>query len=134
MDNEEFNINNFDDLTTFVSNQYAKMIEIYGLQKPSPKFFEFVENTLIKYSELYDKPLERKIKREIALMEAIDTMPHGWLWKLFHADLWKKIKQMPEFAPTKESCKNKEKIIQEQNVEVLTPTVIKQTTYPELQD
>ncbi len=130
--NNEFEINNFDDLTSFMNAQYAKMSEVYGLVKPSQDYLEFVESTLVKYSKLYDKPLERKIKRQIALMEAIDTMPHGWLWKLFHWDLWQIIKKIPEFAPEIKPCKKEEHSCSEP--EVLTPTVIKQTTYPEVQD
>ena len=130
-------INSFDDLTSFITDQYSKLTVTYGLQKPSPKFFEFVENSLIKYSELYDKPLERKIKRQIALMEAIETMPHGWIWKLFHWDLWQKIKQIPEFAPKekkkRKDCKKEEQEL-EKEPQVLTPTVIKQTTYPEIRE
>lgn len=131
-------INDYEDLTTFASSEYSKMSEIYGIVNPSPDFFKSMESTLLKYFKLYDKPLERKLKRQIAIMEAVETMPHGWVWKLFHYDLWQKIKSMPEYSylfdnKKKDKVENKK----EQNsepVEVLTPTVIKQTTLPDIKE
>lgn len=130
-------INNYEDLTAFALNEFSKMSEIYGLINPSPKFFESMEDTLLKYFKLYDKPLERKLKRKIALMEAVETMPHGWIWKLFHHDLWMKIKTSPEYSylftrESKEMANNNN--LEKVESEVLTPTVIKQTTLPYIQD
>ena len=70
-------------------------------------------------------------------MEAVETMPHGWIWKLFHHDLWMKIKTSPEYSylftrESKEMANNNN--LEKVESEVLTPTVIKQTTLPYIQD
>ena len=44
--------------------------------------------------KLYSSPVYRRSKREIKLAEAIDTMPHGFWWKMFHSKLWKQIKRL----------------------------------------
>lgn len=125
-------IEEYEDLTQFIYNEFDKMTATYGHIKPSDEFIKFNENTLMKYTKLYDKPLMRKQKREIVLMEAIDTMPHGFLWKLFHYDLWQKIKLLQktedsEIKSRKESFQDKET-----TVEVCTPTVVKKTTLPDV--
>ncbi len=123
-------IEEYEDLTQFIYNEFDKMTATYGAIKPSNEFIKFNEQTLMKYTKLYDKPLMRKQKREIALMEALDTMPHGWFWKILHWDLWQKIKKI-----TKDDLHNKieEKSKNETTVtETLMPTVAKQTTYPEI--
>lgn len=127
-------IEEYEDLTQFIYNEFDKMTSTYGRIKPSDDFIKFNEQTLMKYTKLYDKPLMRKQKREIALMEAIDTMPHGWIWKLFHYDLWQKIKMIQKSEVSE--IKSKKEIIsdKETTVEVFTPTVVNQTTFPEVKE
>lgn len=123
-------IEEYEDLTQFIYNEFDKMTATYGTIKPSNEFIKFNEQTLMRYTKLYDKPLMRKQKREIALMEALDTMPHNWFWKILHWDLWQKIKKI-----TKDDSKTKieEKTENKNTVtETLMPTVVKQTTYPEI--
>lgn len=83
-------IHNFSDLTQFVYDEYLKITENFGVQNPSTDMIDFTERTLKKYVKLYDKPLYKAAKRELKIQEAIDTMPHGKVWKFFHSDLWKK--------------------------------------------
>lgn len=87
-------INNVSDLTDFIYSESNKMTTKLRAKHSSAKFVEFTEKTLEKYIKLFDKPLYRQTKRELILQEAINTMPHGWLWKLFHWDLWVKIKNL----------------------------------------
>lgn len=82
-------IHDFSDLSQFVYDEYLKITENFGVQNPSIEMIEFTEKTLKKYVKLYDKPLFRVAKRELKIQEAIDTMPHGKLWKFFHSNLWK---------------------------------------------
>ena len=86
-------IRNYSDLTDFVMRESAKL-EDMGVKKPSQSFIKYNELTLMKYIKMYDKPLYRKEKRKLVLQEALDTMPHGWVWKLFHPELWRKIKEI----------------------------------------
>lgn len=94
-------INNVSDLTDFIYSESSKMTTKLRAKHSSAKFVEFTERTIEKYIKLFDKPLYRKTKRELRLQEAIDTMPHGFLWKLFHWDLWVKIKNMENNVDTK---------------------------------
>lgn len=84
-------IENFSELTDFLCNEYIKMLESFGVEINSKKIISYAEKTLVKYIKLYDKPLYRRVKRELALDEAIDTMPHSKMWKFFHKELWEKI-------------------------------------------
>ncbi len=87
-------IRDFSNLTDFVYDEYLKMTENFGIKKPSDSLIDYTEKTLKKYIKLYDKPLYRKAKRELILAEAIDTMPHGCVWKFFHYSLWQKVKRV----------------------------------------
>lgn len=95
-------IHDFSDLTQFVYDEYLKITENFGVQNPSIEMIDFTEKTLKKYVKLYDKPLFRAAKRELKIQEAIDTMPHGKLWKFFHFDLWKqceaRLKEQEKFS------------------------------------
>lgn len=85
-------IKNYSDLTDFISNENLKTQENFGAKKASETMMKFMEDNLIKYVKLYDKPLYRREKRKIAFDEAVDTIPHGFIWKFFHTSLWQKIK------------------------------------------
>lgn len=96
-------INSFEELTAFVSTEYGKMIDSYGIQQPSEHFLKYIEDTLKKYTELYDYPLYKLQKRMVKNMyyiekralkveKALLTMPHGRIWQYFHKDLWRQMK------------------------------------------
>lgn len=87
-------IKNFSDLTTFIYDEQAKMQESLGIQQASTDFCTFVQDTLKKYAKVYDEPFYKEEKRKAKLMEALNTRPHGWIWKLFHSRLWAKIQEI----------------------------------------
>ena len=74
-----------------------------------------------------DRPLYRREKRQLALQEAIDTMPHGFFWKIFHWSLWQKIKalQIAEKQKSKAIKKKKDK------PSVQFPEVVKPVSPPQ---
>lgn len=86
------NFNDFSDLSSFIYSEFDKLQESFGINQIPMKTIRFVEKSIKKYIKLYDKPLYEKEKREIRLKIALDTMPHSWLWKIFNAKLWSKIK------------------------------------------
>lgn len=86
-------IRDFSELTDFLTNETLKMMDAFGLKK-FDKITKFSEKELKKYMNLYSMPVYRRSKREIKLAEAIDTMPHGFWWKMFHTKLWKQIKRL----------------------------------------
>lgn len=87
-------IKEFSELTQFIYDEYSKMSENFGTQQPSESFIKYTEKTLEKYTKVYDKPLFKQTKRDAELMEALNTRPHNWIWKLFHNRLWAKIKEI----------------------------------------
>lgn len=86
-------INDFQDLTQFIEDEYLKSSEVFRTTKPSEKTLKMIDNEIIKYSLLYSKVIYEREKRKIALDEAIRTMPHGKIWKLFHPSLWRQIQE-----------------------------------------
>lgn len=117
------NINNVSDLTDFIYSESSKMTTKLRAKHSSAKFVEFTEKTIEKYIKLFDKPLYRKTKRELILQEAIQTMPHGLLWKLFHWDLWVKIKNMEKNVDPKPQAEAEPQ--EEPQAMCLVPEVIK---------
>lgn len=111
-------LNDFSDLSGFIYSEYEKMSDAFGLSKTPDKSVKFVEKSIRKYTKLYDTPLYQKEKREIELKTAFDTMPHSWLWKLFHSKLWAKMK----------------KIMQEQERREVEPAKIEPEKPPEKPD
>ena len=118
------NIENFSDLSDFIYSEYDKMTESLGLASVSDKSIHFIEKSVRKYSKIYDKPLFLKEKREIELMIAFDTMPHGWLWKAFHPKLWAKMKKIIEEGKKEEKKTSEEKLAEVSHVDISVPAVI----------
>ena len=86
-------IKNFSDLTDFAYNEFAKMKESFLIEQPGTEFIETVEKEVKKYVKLYSKPLFKKQKLELKIMLAMETMPHSFVWKMFHHELWIKVKK-----------------------------------------
>ena len=122
-------INDFSDLSSFISDENLKMQETYGVNKPSDKMVKFCEKNILKYAKLYDKPLYKKEQRKIALEMAIDAMPHGFIWKLFHYDLWRKIKALNK----KQQKANKNECSVEKS-QTLLPDIVKSVDVPKIVD
>lgn len=125
------NIRNYSDLTNFVFDEYSKMQDNFGTKRPSEDFLIQNEKMLMRYVKLYSRPLYKKQKRELELMNAIDTMPHGWIWKIFHPSLWAKIqegeKQKKEYLETA-----KAETTETNNVHVTVPIVLPKNEYPDI--
>ena len=122
------NIKDFRELTSFIDEELEKMTESTGIKSPSTKFIEYRETTILKYVGLYDKFLFEKEKRNVRIQKAIDTMPHGWLWKFFHKSLWAIIKDCDNKA-TKDSTSIEKDETKEQ---ILYPEVIKSQSPPQI--
>lgn len=124
------NIQNFSDLTSFINDENLKLQESFGINVNSKTMIRYVEKTLKRYIKLYDKPLYRRVKRDLELQEAIDTMPHSWVWKIFHSKLWNKIKLLKDNEPIQ---KVESTTIQPETKPVqtsLVPVVIKSVSIP----
>ena len=100
-------INDFSDLTNFFNEEFTKRIETYNGVQPSAEFLKETEDELRKYGRLYYIPLYKRAKRDLKVQIAIDTMPHGRIWKFFHKKLWlrmemilnEQVKEEPRIAP-----------------------------------
>ena len=86
-----FEIEDISDLTEFLSQEYEKLSDTFGIKQVPEKHIHYIENLIKKSVKLFRKPIITKIKDEIRLQRAIDTMPHGWLWRQFNPKLWYKI-------------------------------------------
>ena len=124
------NIQNFSDLTSFINDENLKLQESFGINVNSKTMIRYVEKTLKRYIKLYDKPLYRRVKRDLELQEAIETMPHSWVWKIFHSKLWNKIKLLKDNEPIQkvESTTIQPEIKPVQTS--LVPVVIKSVSIP----
>lgn len=120
-------IKDYKDLTEFISDESLKVQENLGAHKVSTKMLKFTEDNLMKYVKLYDGPLYRREKRQLALQEAIETMPHGFFWKIFHWSLWQKIKSLQNAE------KQKAKVIKKKKCKpsVQFPEVVKPVSLPQ---
>lgn len=129
-------IRDYSDLTDFISNENIKTQENFGAKKASNKMMKFMEDNLIKYVKLYDKPLYKREKRKIAYDEAVDTIPHGFIWKIFHSTLWRKIKPIQdEFKFQEKKVKKPSRMMEsekqaEQEPQTLYPEIVKPVSPP----
>ncbi len=122
-------IKDFSELTTFIQDECLKLQENFNIRNLSDKIIPYTEKTILRYVKLYDKILFKQEKRKLALQRAIDTMPHGFLWKFFHADLWYQIQEI-------EKAKNSDEpqIKSAQSVQVFTPAIIEPMAEPPILD
>ena len=122
-------IKDFSELTTFIQDECLKLQENFKLRNLSDKIIPYTEKTILRYVKLYDKILFKREKRKLALQIALDTMPHGFFWKLFHADLWYQIQEIEKAEkaaePEKESA---------QTVQAFTPAIIEPMAEPPILD
>lgn len=118
-------LNDFSDLSNFIYGEYDKLSETFGLSSLPKKSIKFVEKSIRTYSKLYKKPLLEREKRELEIRTAIETMPHNWVWKLFHSKLWSRVKQrlkeLEEMEYLAEKTTDKPA---EQKPDILVPAVI----------
>lgn len=112
-------IKDFKALTSFVNEEADKFFETYGEKLVVSDLVGSLIKNLVFYFKLEAGYLKRKETRELKLKEAIETMPHSFVWKIFHPTLWaqiKAIKKEQEEAERKkeEQVKNKsEPVIKE---------------------
>ena len=124
------NINEFSDLSDFTLGEVEKISESTDGIGPSKKLIKSMNNQIMRYTKLYSKPLFKAEKRRIKLWEAIDTMPHGFWWKLFHARLWKQVKA--ELKAQGMLNKYEEEKKQELEKQVFYPVLVKESSVPEI--
>lgn len=124
------NINEFSDLSDFTLGEVEKISEFTDGIGPSKKLIKSMNNQIIRYAKLYSNPLFKAEKRRIKLWEAIDTMPHGFWWKLFHYDLWKKVKAELKAQGILDKYNEEKK--QEPEKQVYYPVLVKESSVPEI--
>ena len=122
-------INNYSDLSNFVFAEYEKLQD-FGVSKPPAYVLKAMDKACIKYMKLYSKPLYRKQKAKLKLQEALDTMPHNFIWRIFHPRLWEQV----QVALTKQKQENIEKTQpqSEQQPKTVYPELYKPIDLPQL--
>ena len=125
-------IKNFSDLTSFVYTEYDKMADSFGIANPSKSFVKFTEKSLRKYAKLYNTPLLQQSKRDLQLRVALDTMPHGFIWKLFHQKLWRKCKAV--LVELEQQKKEQTTPLKPEQMQTLVPDIVKPIEVPRVSD
>lgn len=115
-------LDNFSDLSNFIYQEYEKMSDAFGITQLPAKSIKFAEKSIRKYTKLYDKPLFEKEKRELRLKVALDTMPHSWLWKIFNAKLWAKMKLI--LAQQEQVSETTDVVEEPEKSDILVPAII----------
>lgn len=108
------NYTDFSELTQFVHDEHQKIVNTYGPQTVPTKELLVIFRGVSKKFKLYEKLDVWKDKRNIKVEKALFTMPHGWLWKMFHAKTWYYVKQRLEeekFLPSEESQKEEASVV-----------------------
>ena len=123
------NINEFCDLSDFALGEAEKIDEVLDIGPPK-KLIKCISNQIVRYTKLYSKPLFKAEKRRIKLWEAIDTMPHGFWWKLLHSKLWKQVKAELESQGMLDKYEKEKK--QEPEKQVYYPVIVKESSVPEI--
>jgi len=118
------NFNNFDELNSFVQNNYQNTADSFQVFIPSKKLIKETTNSLITVYRLNKRHLLKYMKEDLKFDRALNTMPHNWLWKLTHRKLWRKIKIYLEEQNTEEEIKE-EKKEEIKEIKPLVPEVVK---------
>lgn len=122
--------NDFSGLTDFIYVEVDKLKDSLDVKRTSSKFTTFVEESIMKYIKLYDKPLFIQQKKELSIQIAINTMPHGFIWKFFHPGLWRVVKERLNITKEPKQKKSKE----EKKEQTYFPEVVKAFDVPQTSD
>lgn len=125
------NINEFSDLSDFTLGEVEKIGDFVDGVGPSKKLIKYMNNQIMKYAKLYSKPLLKTEKQKIKILEAIDTMPHGFLWKLFHTRLWKQVKAELKAQGMINKYEEEKKESQPEK-QVFYPVIVQESSVPEI--
>lgn len=85
--------NEFQNLTEFLHGEFSKMNMTYGIQTPPKGYLDGIANSLLKRYRDVNALERKKLKFNIKVEWARYTMPHGFIWRLFHRRLWLKVKE-----------------------------------------
>lgn len=88
MDNKDY-----EELSEFTCKQYQSYLETFGDIKAPASYLTRVFKRLSRREAMFDKYFRSRDQMSIKVSRAIDTMPHGWLWKKFHRKLWLKCQE-----------------------------------------
>lgn len=122
-------IQDYSDLTDFVSAESNKSEDLTVQCFCNGELRKFLNDSLIKYTKLYSNHLFAREKRKVNFEIAVETQPHGFIWKIFHWDLWKRVKEYNKLREEQKE-KEQEKPKNEPVKEVLVPTIVRDRAEP----
>ncbi len=99
-------IEDFSQLSDFIYGEMEKLQESTGEQIHNKSMVKYLNKTIKRYVKLYDKPLFEQEKFAIKLQKALNTMPHSFVWKIFHPELWKAIQNQIVKSESEEEKSN----------------------------
>lgn len=114
------NNNEYKELTGFLHGEFEKIFLTYGVQAPPKGYLDSLSNSLLRRYKDVNGLERKKLKFNIKVEWARYTMPHGFLWKLFHKRLWQKVKEQLN-TPVEETSPD---TIKDEQPETLLPEVV----------
>lgn len=85
-------INDFQKNTNFLNEEFQKLKMVYGANQIPTGMLNKISNSIWGQYKILSSLDKKKTKLNIKIEWAIFTMPHNWVWKMFHTKLWKKVK------------------------------------------
>lgn len=85
-------INDFQQNTDFLNSEFQKLQMVYGGQQIPAGMLKKISNSIWSQYKTLNVLDKKKTKLKIKIEWAIFTMPHNWLWKMFHSRLWQLVK------------------------------------------
>jgi hypothetical protein len=120
MDNKDYQ-----ELTEFTCCQYQTYLETFGdIQAPTDYLKKLFKRTS-KREEKFSKYFAFKDDMSIKVSKAIDTMPHGFLWKIFHKKLWCKCKKILEEQERLKNLSDSQSLTELAKTPEVLPAVVK---------
>lgn len=112
----------FQSNTQFINDEFQKLRMVYGTQQIPSGMLKKISSSIWSQYRTISVLDKKKTKFRIKIEWAIFTMPHNWLWKVFHSKLWAKVKE--ELKSREEEKEKEQENIQEiPEVPYLQPAV-----------
>ena len=117
--------NDLHELNTFVNEEFSDILRLYGIQKMPEKALDSQTNGILRRKRIYSKLITKQDKFRVKVEWAYFTMPHNWLWKIFHKRVWYHVKKRIEEEQQNQLQEQLPEVESEQP-QVVSPVVVRQ--------
>ena len=116
--------NDLSELNAFVHAEFSSILQVYGFQKMPPKALKAITSGILKRRAIYDKIIHKEDKFRSKVEWAHFTMPHGWLWKMFHRRVWYHVQKRIDEEASEPLVPETDSSVAD-DIEPLVPSVVK---------